>query len=218
MFSESLVRQIKASGVVAVVVIDEVSAAVPLANALLRGGISAIELTLRTPVGLDALRAIKTELPDMLAGVGTILTERQVEESKAAGASFAVAPHCDPKIIGKALELGLPFAPGVMTPSDIGLAITAGCRILKYFPAESAGGLNHLKNISSPYAHTGLSYIPTGGINVNNFTTYLNFKSVIAVGGSWIAPQNLIREKSWKEITTLAQTATDRISQSDRHG
>ena len=213
MFSESLIQQIESSGVVAVVVIDEVSSAVPLANALMEGGISAIELTLRTPVGLEALRAIKTELPDMLAGVGTILTSEQVKESHESGASFGVAPNCDPNIIKTSRELGFPFAPGVMTPSDIGLAIEQGCRILKYFPAESAGGLNHLKNISAPYAHLNLRFIPTGGINVNNFSSYLNFKSVIAVGGSWIAPQTLIREQSWKAIRSLAQAATELIAE-----
>ncbi len=116
MFSDTLIRKIESSGVVAVLVIDEVSSAVPLAIALRAGGITAIELTLRTPVGLEALKAIKAELPDAFAGVGTILTTEQVEKSRAAGAAFAVAPNCDPRIIGKAHELGLPFAPGVMTP------------------------------------------------------------------------------------------------------
>ncbi len=212
MFSDSVIRQIESSGVVAVVVIDDVSSAVPLANALWAGGISAIELTLRTPVGLEALKAIKAELPDVFAGVGTILTTEQVEKSRAAGAAFAVAPNCDPSIIGKAHELGLPFAPGVMTPSDIGQAIDLGCLILKYFPAESAGGLAHLKNISAPYAHLKPRFIPTGGINLNNFTAYLKAPNVLAVGGSWIAPQNLIREKSWEAITTLARAATNQIA------
>ena len=214
MFSDSVIRQIESSGVVAVVVIDDVSSAVPLANALWAGGISAIELTLRTPVGLEALKAIKAELPNVFAGVGTILTTEQVEKSRTAGAAFAVAPNCDPIIIGKARQLGLPFAPGIMTPSDIGQAIALGCRILKYFPAESAGGLAHLKNISAPYAHLKPRFIPTGGINLNNFTAYLKTPNVLAVGGSWIAPQNLIREKSWEAITTLARAATNQIANS----
>ncbi len=215
MFSDTLIRKIESSGVVAVLVIDEVSSAVPLAIALRAGGITAIELTLRTPVGLEALKAIKAELPDAFAGVGTILTTEQVEKSRAAGAAFAVAPNCDPRIIGKAHELGLPFAPGVMTPSDIGQAIALGCRILKYFPAESAGGLGHLKNISAPYAHLKPRFIPTGGINLNNFTSYLRAPNVLAVGGSWIAPQNMIREKSWEAITTLARAATNQIVNSN---
>ncbi len=214
MFSDTLIQKIESSGVVAVVVIDDVSSAVPMANALLKGGISAIELTLRTPAGLEALKAIKAELPDVFAGVGTILTEEQVEKSVAAGAAFAVSPNCDPRIIGTARETGLPFAPGVMTPSDIGRAISQGCRILKYFPAESAGGLTHLKNIAAPYAHLKPRFIPTGGINLGNFTSYLNSPNVLAVGGSWIAPQNLIRDKSWEAITALAQAATDQIAQS----
>ncbi len=212
MFSESLIQQIESSGVVAVVVIDEVSSAVPMANALWDGGISAIELTLRTPAGLEALKAIRAELPDIFAGVGTILTTEQVEKSRDAGAAFAVAPNCDPGIILKAQELGLPFAPGVMTPSDIGQAIALGCRVLKYFPAESAGGLSHLKNIAAPYAHLKPRFIPTGGINLDNFTGYLQASNVLAVGGSWIAPQKLIREKSWDIITSLARAAREQIA------
>lgn len=198
--------------VTAVLIIDSVEDAVPTAKALLAGGVDAMELTLRTPVAIDALRAIRAEVPEMLAGIGTILNERQAQEAADAGAAFGVAPGTNPRTIQAAQGAGLPFAPGIMTPSDIETAIGYGCELLKFFPAGSSGGLKHLKNIAAPYAHLGLKYIPLGGVQANNMTEYLASNLIAAVGGSWLAPRDLIAAGNWAAITKNAREASDIIS------
>jgi 2-dehydro-3-deoxyphosphogluconate aldolase/(4S)-4-hydroxy-2-oxoglutarate aldolase len=204
-------RQLHEAGVVAVLIVDRVEDAVPLAEALLRGGIRAMELTLRTPVALDALRAIRREVPAMLAGVGTILTPEQVDAVVEAGGAFGVAPGFNPRVVGRAGEVGLPFAPGIATPTDIELAVEAGCRLLKYFPAQSLGGLKHLKGMAAPYQHLNIRYFPLGGINSGNLADYLASPLVHAVGGSWLAPRDVIIEGGWDRIAATAREATDQV-------
>jgi 2-dehydro-3-deoxyphosphogluconate aldolase/(4S)-4-hydroxy-2-oxoglutarate aldolase len=205
------------SGVVAVLVIDDPSDAVPLARALLAGGVDAMELTLRTPAALDALRAIRGEVPDMLAGIGTILSPKQVREVVAAGASFGVAPGTNLRVVRAAVELDLPFAPGVVTPSDVEQALELGCRTLKFFPAEPSGGLAYLQSLAAPFAHLGVCYLPLGGINLNNLGEYLADKNVLAVGGSWLAPRELIARKDWAAIQERAREARQRIDGMQGH-
>lgn len=147
MFSEALASRIWDAGVVAVLVLENVDDAVPLGRALLAGGVNAVELTLRTPSALDALQRIRTELPEMLVGAGTILSPRQVTEALEAGAAFGVAPGMNPRVVSEAARCGLPFAPGVCTPTDVELALESGCRTLKFFPAEPCGGLPYLRTI-----------------------------------------------------------------------
>lgn len=211
LFSEKLTGRIEACGVIAVLVIDRAEDAVPLAKALLAGGIDVMELTLRTPAAIEALKEIKRNVPEMIAGIGTILTPEQVIEAKAAGAEFGVAPGMNSRVVAKAKEAGLPFAPGICTPSDIEAALEYGCRLLKFFPAETSGGLKHLKNMSAPYMHLGLKFIPLGGLDQNNLASYLADPSVAAVGGSWIAKRETIKANDWAAISAAAAKATETV-------
>lgn len=206
---DPIAKKIAAKGVVAVLVIDRAEDAVPVAEALLAGGVDAMELTLRTDAALPALQEITKSVPDMLAGIGTILTKEQVAQVADAGASFGVAPGVNPEVIEAAADAGLPFAPGIMTPSDIETSLRFGCQILKFFPAGSSGGLGHLKNIAAPYAHLGLQYIPLGGVNAGNMGEYLGSPLIAAVGGSWLASRDLINAGDWSAITANAKEATD---------
>jgi 2-dehydro-3-deoxyphosphogluconate aldolase / (4S)-4-hydroxy-2-oxoglutarate aldolase len=208
-FPENLLARIKQTGVVAVLTIDDATDAVPLARALLAGGADCMELTLRTPAAITALRQIKAEVPQMLAGVGTILTTSQVTEVAAAGAAFGVAPGMNPGVVRAAQQAGLPFAPGVLTPSDIEQALEQDCRVLKFFPAEPAGGLPYLKSMAAPYAHLNLRFIPLGGLDAQNAERYLADPLIAAVGGSWIAPRELVRQRQWQKIAENAQTAVE---------
>ncbi len=206
-FSETLLQRIRDCGVIAVLVIEDPQRAVKLAQSLLAGGVCAMELTLRTPAALECLRAITTEVPDMLAGAGTVILPQQVTEVQQAGASFAVSPGTNPEVIAAAAAVGLPFAPGVMTPSDIDAAVRAGCRSLKFFPAVPAGGLSMLSSLQAPYAHLGVNYIPLGGVSEGNLVDWLKHPGVPAVGGSWLAPKKLIDTGKWDEIQELASRA-----------
>lgn len=212
-FPEALLKRLHSSGVMTVLVVDELSSAVPLARALLDGGISAMELALRTPVAFEALKVIKENVPDMLAGVGTILTPKQVREAVAAAAEFGVSPGTNPDVIQEARKLGLPFAPGIVTPTDLETAVTLGCRELKFFPAETSGGLPYLRSMGAPYCHLGIQFIPLGGLNQENIATYLAEPSVLVVGGSWIAPRKLIREGAWDTITSYAAKASQCVQE-----
>ena len=158
-----LLERIERCGVVAVLVVDELAHAVPLATALMDGGIDVMELTLRTPVALDALRAIRAEVPGMVSAVGTVLTPEQAGEAAIAGAAFGVAPGLSPRVVRAARKVGLPFAPGVATASDLEAALELGCREVKFFPAESTGGMSYLKSMAAPYAHLGRSFCSVGG-------------------------------------------------------
>lgn len=199
-----IIKKIDEVGIIAVLIIDDLKHAVPVAKALLEGGIDAVELTLRTPVALEAARLIKKEVPEICLGFGTVLTVDQVKAVVDVGADFAVSPGCNPKIIAEARKLGLSFAPGIMTPTDIEMALEEGCRILKYFPAESSGGMNHLTNMVAPYQYLNPKFIPLGGCNLENAATYLESNLITAIGGSWVAKRPLIQSENWEEITKNA--------------
>jgi 2-dehydro-3-deoxyphosphogluconate aldolase/(4S)-4-hydroxy-2-oxoglutarate aldolase len=211
--SPELMEKIDEAGVVAVLVIDKLKHAVPLANALLNGGIDAIELTLRTPVAMEAARAIKQEVPQITLGFGTVLTVEQVKAVARMGADFAVAPGCNPKVISAAYDRELSFAPGVMTPTDIEIAVELGCRVLKYFPAETAGGMKHLSNMAAPYQYLNLKFIPLGGLSIDNAGSYLQSPLITAIGGSWIAKRALIQAEDWEGITSNARQIRSLISE-----
>jgi len=206
-FPTEMLQRIERSGVIAVLVLENAADAVPLANALLAGGVDAMELTLRTDAAIDALRRIRQQVPKMLAGIGTVLNVDQIDEIVAAGAQFAVSPGLNPDVVQKAKDAGLPFAPGVMTPTDIEVAIGLGCRELKFFPAVPSGGLTMLNSIRAPYAHLGIRFLPLGGINADNMTAWLSDPGVVAVGGSWLTPKDMIRNQNWGEITRRASQA-----------
>lgn len=204
---ESLAEKIKRARIIAVLAVDEPADSVELAKALCDGGISAIEMTLRTPRAFECASAIAESGLPITLGVGTILTPEQAREAKKRGAEFGVAPGCNIRVIDAAREAGLPFAPGIMTPSDIEQSLEHGCKLMKFFPAGSAGGLKHLKNISAPYKHFGISFIPLGGLNLDNMKEYLDSPLVAAIGGSWIAPSQLIKERNWAQIRANAEMA-----------
>jgi 2-dehydro-3-deoxyphosphogluconate aldolase/(4S)-4-hydroxy-2-oxoglutarate aldolase len=210
-FSPDLAQRIEENGVIAVLVIDRVSDAIPLAEALLQGGIRVMELTFRTDAALDALREIKKKVPGMLAGAGTILSPSQVREALAAGADFGVSPGVNPRVLAAAREAGLSFAPGIATPSDIELALEQDCRLFKFFPAEPSGGLAYLKAIAAPYAHLGVRFLPLGGLHAGNAAAYLADPHISALGGSWLAPRSLIDAGDWKKITALAAEAAQLV-------
>jgi 2-dehydro-3-deoxyphosphogluconate aldolase/(4S)-4-hydroxy-2-oxoglutarate aldolase len=216
LFSATIANQLSESGVIAVLMIDDPADAVPLASALLSGGVNAMELTLRTPAALDALRAIRSTVPDMLAGMGTVLSPGQVQDVATIGAAFGVAPGTNRRVISAAVELGLSFAPGVVTPTDVEAALELGCRVLKFFPAEPSGGLPFLKSMAAPFAHLEVQYIPLGGINLDNLESYLADDNVLAVGGSWLAPRDLIARKDWRAIEQRAREARQRIDALNR--
>ena len=204
-------EKIAASKIIAVLVIDEVADAVPTAQALLRGGVDMMELTLRTPAALGGLQAVCAEAPEMAVGIGTILRKEQVDEVVEAGAAFGVAPGVNVEVIRYAQEKGLPFGPGIMTPTDIDQSVALGCEVLKFFPAGSSGGLAHLKNIAAPYQHLGLQFIPLGGIKASNMMEYIDSPLVTAIGGSWIAPRDLIAAKNWDQIEANAREARELV-------
>jgi 2-dehydro-3-deoxyphosphogluconate aldolase / (4S)-4-hydroxy-2-oxoglutarate aldolase len=211
LFDPELSRRISGCGIVAVLILDRVEDAVPVARSLMAGGVTAMELTLRTPVALEALKTIRAEAPEMIAGVGTILTPDQVKLAKDSGAQFGVAPGTNSRVLVAAREAGLSFAPGVTTPSDIEAAIEHECKLLKFFPAEPSGGLSYLNSIAAPYLHLGIKYVPLGGLNPANMESYLADPKIAALGGSWLASRELINAGSWKEITDLARQAVTTI-------
>ncbi len=202
-----ILDQIATHRVVPVIVIENADDALPLADALLEGGLPVAEITVRTEAAIDAIRLIAKHRPDMLVGAGTVLTEDQVHAVQAAGAAFALAPGTDSLVLSEADRVGLPFVPGVLTPSDIQTALRAGCRRVKFFPAAASGGLDMLKSLAAPYRHTGLRFNPTGGITPETMNDWLNHDFVFAVGGSWIASASDISEHRWDRIVARAEAA-----------
>ncbi|MEM8668346.1 MAG: bifunctional 4-hydroxy-2-oxoglutarate aldolase/2-dehydro-3-deoxy-phosphogluconate aldolase [Planctomycetota bacterium] len=207
LFPKETLQRIENAGVIAVLIVDVPDRVIPLCRALLACGLDAIELTLRTPGALEAVALVRKEIPEMLVGVGTVLCVDQVESAFEAGAQFGVAPGLNSKVVQRANELGLPFAPGVVTPTDIEAAIELGCRELKFFPAEPSGGIKYLRSMAAPYSHLGLQFLPLGGINAQNMSAYLYDSSVPAIGGSWIAPRKLIQTENWSAVIDHATEA-----------
>ena len=198
-----------AARIVPVIAIDDVQHALPLADALLAGGLAVVEITFRTAVAADVIRVLTERRPHMLVGAGTVLDPSTVDAAVEAGARFALAPGCLPSTVERAAERGLPFIPGVQTPSEVELARSLGCSLLKFFPAEAAGGLPMLEAIHAPYRHTGVRFIPTGGVNPNNLAAYLASPAVAAVGGTWLARPADMREGRFEEITARVREALD---------
>ena len=213
-FPEELLSHLEKRGVVAGFSVEKIEHAVPLAKALLSGGIDVIELTLRTPIGLDAVKLIAAEVPEIVIGVGTILTPETAVAVKGAGAHFGVAPGMNPRVVKAAQKAGLPFAPGICTPSALEAAIELGCRFVKFFPAEASGGLTYLKSMAAPYNHLGIRYFPLGGVNSENMLGYLAEDIVPTVGGTWIVAKDLVQNENWDGITAAAQKVINTLQQS----
>jgi 2-dehydro-3-deoxyphosphogluconate aldolase/(4S)-4-hydroxy-2-oxoglutarate aldolase len=204
---DSMFSRLREYRVVPVVAVETVDDGLRLCEALLGGGLPVAEITFRTAAAEATIRAAAKRFPEMLLGAGTVLTADQVSRAHDAGAQFAVAPGCNPAVIAAARQAGLPFAPGVCTPTDIETAVAAGCRLLKFFPAEAAGGVAMLKALIGPYGHLGIEFCPTGGVTTDNLRSYLALPSVAFVGGTWIAKSELIKAGQWCEISALATAA-----------
>ncbi len=195
-----------ASPVMPVIVLDRVDDAVPLARSLVAGGIRVLEVTLRTPVALDCVRAIRAAVPDAIVGVGTITTASDLDAARAAGAAFGVSPGATPAVLTRANATGMPFLPGVMTPSDVMNVLATGFDAMKLFPARQAGGIDMLKALGGPFP--GVTFCPTGGIDAASAPAYLALANVACVGGSWLAPASLVKQGNWGEIERLARAAS----------
>jgi 2-dehydro-3-deoxyphosphogluconate aldolase / (4S)-4-hydroxy-2-oxoglutarate aldolase len=190
--------------VVPVLVVDDAATAADLAAALVAGGLPALEVTLRTPAALDAIRAM-SEVPGGVVGAGTLLTPADVKAAKAAGAKFGVSPGATDRILDACAEAGLPLLPGAATASEVMRLLERGYTVQKFFPAEQSGGAAFLKSIGSPIPQ--VSFCPTGGISLKNARDYLGLKNILCVGGSWVAPKEAIQAGDWAAITTLAAEA-----------
>lgn len=208
MITESL----ESSPILPVVVLEDAQKALPLAEALLEGGITGIEVTFRTKAAAAAIASIRSSLPEMVVSAGTVVTKEQAQAAIDSGAQFGLAPGLDPEIVEIFHSVGLPFVPGIMTPTDVQGALKIGCRHLKFFPAEAAGGLPLLRSLAAPFRSFEVRFCPTGGLNPGNVGSYLAVDEVFAIGGTWIATAGLINQNAWREITDLAREAVQLIS------
>ena len=191
--------------VMPVVIVEQVAEAVPIAQALAAGGLPAIELTLRTPVALDAIRAITAEVPEILVGAGTVTDPAQADEAADAGAQFLVSPGATPALLTSMADTGLPYLPGTATASEVMAVLETGVTEMKFFPAEAAGGAAYLKSIASPLPHA--RFCPTGGITAETAPHYLALRNVGCVGGSWLTPADAVAARDWDRIESLAREA-----------
>ena len=200
-----MLQQLYEIGLIPVIKIENAEDAVPLAKALIDGGLPAAEITFRTACAAEAIANITKAFPEMLVGAGTVLTTEQVDAAIAAGSKFLVSPGLNPKVTAYCLSKGVPMLPGCSNPSDIEAAIELGLRTVKFFPAEAAGGLKMLKAMAAPYGQ--MKFMPTGGINADNLLDYLKFDKIVACGGSFMVRDDLVKEKKWDEITALTRNA-----------
>jgi 2-dehydro-3-deoxyphosphogluconate aldolase/(4S)-4-hydroxy-2-oxoglutarate aldolase len=203
-------------GVVPVVTLEHIDKALPLADALLAGGLPIIEITFRTPVAAAIISVLTRERPQLLVGAGTVLTSANLEAAKASGAAFGVAPGLNPKTVTQARELGLPFIPGIATASEIEIAMSLGCKLLKFFPAEALGGVAMLDVLLAPFRHTGVRFLPSGGVTAGNMESYLKVASVAAVGSTWITRPESVDAGDWNEIQRRAQSTVDAVAKARR--
>jgi 2-dehydro-3-deoxyphosphogluconate aldolase/(4S)-4-hydroxy-2-oxoglutarate aldolase len=202
-----MIERILAKRIVPVVVLEHPGSAEPVAEALLAGGLDIMEITFRTAAAEESIRRIAEKFPEMLLGAGTLLTVDQVKRARGAGAVFGVAPGLNESVVRAAGEAGLEMVPGVMTPGEIERGMELGCMVQKFFPAEAAGGAKTLKALSGPYAHTGLKFVPTGGIHPLNLREYFLLPVVAAIGGSWMVDKKLIAVGNWSAITERTKEA-----------
>ncbi|HEX5397694.1 MAG TPA: bifunctional 4-hydroxy-2-oxoglutarate aldolase/2-dehydro-3-deoxy-phosphogluconate aldolase [Verrucomicrobiae bacterium] len=201
---------------ICITTVDQPDDAVPLAEALLAGGLNVMEITLRTAGAVEAISRIRKGVPQMAIGAGTLLSTEQVKQAADAGAQFGVSPGLNEAVLAAAGKNWMPFFPGVMTPTEVNRALILGCRHLKFFPAEPAGGAKMLQAIAGPFGQTEVKFLPTGGINARTLADYLAVPQVAAVGGSWMADRKLIQEKAWAKITALTAEAMKIVAQSQQ--
>ena len=203
----NMIETLGKAGIIPVIVIEKEEQAVPLAKALVKGGLPVLEVTFRTKAAAAAIAAIRKEVPEAIVGAGTVLTVEMLKAAKQAGAVFGVAPGFDPVIIAEAKAQDFPFCPGVATASELSQALTAGCTMVKFFPAEAAGGVKMIKNLLGAFRFTGVKFMPTGGINLANVKDYLAVHEIVACGGTWIVPKDALANGDWAAIEKLAADA-----------
>lgn len=203
----AVLDRVEKFGVIPVVKIENVKDAVPLAKALCEGGLPCAEVTFRTEAAEESIRIMSEKYPEMLVGAGTVLTTEQVDRAVAAGAKFIVSPGFDPEIVDYCLEKKIPVFPGCISPSEVAQAVKRGLKVVKFFPAEQAGGLAMLKAMAAPY--TMLKFMPTGGINTKNLKEYLGFSKILCCGGSWMVKGDMIKNKEFDKITEMTKEAVE---------
>ena len=209
----NIAETLQAVRIVPVIVIEDASKAVDVAKALVKGGLNVLEVTFRTAAAEAAIRAIRAEVPEAIVGAGTLISKEQLHAAKAAGAVFGVAPGFDAAVVAESQRIGMPFVPGIATASELTCALNAGLQVVKFFPAEAAGGIKYIKNLLGAFRFTGVKFMPTGGINLANMKDYLSVKEVAAIGGSWLVPKEAVAESCWEEITRLAAEAVSALKE-----
>lgn len=208
-----MIEKFEKAGIIPVIVIDDIEKAVPLARALVKGGLPVLEITFRTACAVEAIAKIKAEVPDAVLVAGTVIRIDQLIAAKEAGAEACVSPGFDPCLVDAANRLGMPFCPGTATAGEICQALRLGCRMVKFFPAESAGGITYIKDILGALRWTGLRIMPTGGIKLSNVADYLAVPEIACCGGTWVAPKDAVRDGDWATIETLAAEAAALVKQ-----
>lgn len=204
---KTIAEQFYEYGVVPVVVLEEAKDALPLAKALVEGGLPCAEVTFRTEAAEKSIRLMSEKYPEMLVGAGTVLTTKQVDRAAAAGAKFIVSPGFDPEIVDYCLEKKIPVFPGCITPSEVAQAVKRGLQVVKFFPAEQAGGVAMIKAMAAPY--TMVKFMPTGGISAKNLKDYLSFGKILCCGGSWMVKGDMIRNGEFDKIREMTKEAVE---------
>lgn len=204
-----MLKEISNIGVIPVIKINDASKAVPLAKALIDGGLAAAEVTFRTDAAEESIRAITKAFPDMIVGAGTVLTTEQAQRALDAGAKFIVSPGFNPKVVKWCLDKGVTPLPGCTTPSEIEQALELGLKVVKFFPAEQSGGIDKIKAMSAPYGN--VKFMPTGGVSLDNLNNYLKNGKILACGGSFMVKESFIDNDNWDEITKLTKQAVDKM-------
>ena len=204
----NMIETLGKAGIIPVIVIEKEEQAVPLARALVKGGLPVLEVTFRTKAAPGAIAAIRREVPEAILGAGTLLTPEMVKAAKEAGAVFGVAPGFDPAVLAAAKAEGLPMCPGIATASELSQALTAGCTMVKFFPAEAAGGVKMIKNLLGAFRFTGVRFMPTGGVKPENVGDYLAVPEIVCCGGTWLVPKDALAAGDFAKIEALAAEAS----------
>ena len=194
-------------GIVPVIALDDAKDAAPLAKALIDGGLPCAEVTFRTAAAEESIKIMAEKYPELIVGAGTVLTPEQADRAMNAGAKFIVSPGLNPKVVKHCIDKGYPIVPGTSNPSDVEVAIELGLDVVKFFPAEAAGGLNMIKSMAAPY--TGVKFMPTGGINAGNLKSYLDFGKIVCCGGSWMVKKDMVAAGDFAGIEKLTKEAVD---------
>jgi 2-dehydro-3-deoxyphosphogluconate aldolase / (4S)-4-hydroxy-2-oxoglutarate aldolase len=212
MADDRVFQKIARCGIVPVIALESVDMAIPLADALLEGGLPLVEITFRTAAAAGAIEQITWHRPEVLVGAGTVTSPDNLAAAQACGANFAVAPGFNPDIVARAKQAGMPFVPGICTPSELEQAMAAGCDVLKFFPSEPSGGIDMIKALAAPYGHLGVRLMPTGGVTMSNLEAYLSLDIVLAVGGTWIAKKEDLADGRWGEIRDRCKKAVELVA------